>query len=95
MVPLGHLWLPIIVSAVGVFVASSFVHMVLKFWHTPDYRGLANEEEVGAAIRNGNPAPGMYLVPSCHMEEMIKARGPREIRTRPRGLPHSAFERRA
>lgn len=72
MVPLEHLWLPIIVSAAGVFVASSIVHMVLKFWHTPEYHGLPNEDEVGTAIRNGNPAPGMYVVPFCRMEDMKK-----------------------
>jgi hypothetical protein len=72
MVPLIHLWLPIVVSAVGVFVASSILHMVFKFWHMPDYHGLANEDEVGAAIRKGSPAPGMYVMPYCRMEDMKK-----------------------
>jgi hypothetical protein len=35
MVSLASLWLPIVLGAVFVFVASSFVHMVFK-WHTPD-----------------------------------------------------------
>ena len=35
MVPIGSLWMPILVSAVAVFVASSIVHMVL---HPPGYR---------------------------------------------------------
>jgi hypothetical protein len=67
---LAQLWLPIVLSAVFVFVASSILHMVLKFWHTPDYRGFSNEDEVGAAIRNGNAAAGMYNMPYCTPEKM-------------------------
>jgi Flp pilus assembly protein TadB len=59
------LWLPILLSAVFVFVASALINMLLKFWHTPDYRKLANEDEVRAAIRAGNPVPGQYVVPWC------------------------------
>ena len=58
------LWLPILLSAVVVFVISSLVHMVFK-WHAPDYRGFTNEDAVRAAIRAGNPAPGLYVVPYC------------------------------
>jgi len=64
------LWLPILLSAVVVFVISSLVHMVLK-WHASDYGGFANEDAVRAAIRAGNPAPGRYVVPFCReMKEM-------------------------
>jgi hypothetical protein len=64
------LWLPILLSAVVVFVISSLIHMVLK-WHAPDYKGFANEDAVRAAIRAGNPAPGQYVVPYCgDMKEM-------------------------
>ena len=72
MLPLTQLWLPIVLSAVGVFVASSVVHMVLKFWHSPDYHGFANEDEIRAAVHKGGPAPGMYVIPHCDMEEMKK-----------------------
>lgn len=58
------LWLPILLSAVVVFVISSLVHMVFK-WHMPDYKGFANEDAVRAAIRAGNPAPGQYVLPYC------------------------------
>jgi hypothetical protein len=70
MVTLAQLWLPIVLSAVFVFIASSILHMVLKFWHTPDYRGFSNEAEVGAAMRSGNAAPGMYMIPYCTPEAM-------------------------
>jgi len=86
MVSLAHLWLPILLSAVGVFIASSILHMVLKFWHMPDYRGFPNEDEVGAAIRKGNPSPGMYAIPHCRMEDMKKAETVERFKQGPVGL---------
>jgi hypothetical protein len=49
---------------VAVFVASSLIHMVFK-WHNSEYRPLANEDEVRAALRAGNAAPGSYVIPHC------------------------------
>ncbi|HET8715526.1 MAG TPA: hypothetical protein VFM16_06865 [Holophagaceae bacterium] len=70
MVSLAHLWLPILLSAVFVFVASSLIHMVLK-WHNSDYHGLGNEDEVRAAVRKADAAPGMYVIPYCkEMKDM-------------------------
>jgi hypothetical protein len=69
---LASLWLPIVLSAVFVFIASALNNMFLKFWHTPDYRKFANEDEVRAAIRAGNPAPGQYVVPWCVGPEAMK-----------------------
>lgn len=72
MVSLAHLWLPIIVAAVFVFVASSLIHMVLK-WHNSDYHALPHEEEVRTALRKDAPAPGQYVIPHCgDMKEMGK-----------------------
>ena len=64
MIPLVELWLPIVLSAVFVFIASSIIHMVLK-WHLSDYHGFSNEDEVLAAIRKGNPSPGIHMLPFC------------------------------
>jgi hypothetical protein len=64
MVALVQLWLPILTSAVAVFVLSSLVHMVFK-WHNSDYRALPNEEEVRAIVQKNDPAPGEYLLPYC------------------------------
>ena len=64
MVSLGSLWLPILVSAVLVFLASSIIHMVLKY-HNKDYTRLPNEDAVRAAIRAGNPPPAQYIIPYC------------------------------
>lgn len=61
---LAQLWIPILVSAVLVFFASSLIHMVLK-WHNSDYNKFPNEDAVRAAIRAGNPAPKQYVIPYC------------------------------
>ena len=44
MVALASLWLPILLSAIGVFVVSSIVHMVLPI-HRGDYRQLPSETD--------------------------------------------------
>lgn len=59
-----QLWLPILATAVFIFIASSLIHMVFK-WHNSDYQKLGNEDEVRAAIRAGSPAPGQYVLPHC------------------------------
>ena len=64
MVSTASLWLPILLSAVGVFVASSLIHMVFK-WHNADYLKLPLEDAVRAAI--GNAPPGQYVIPH-HVE---------------------------
>ena len=70
MVSLGSLWLPIVLSAVLVFITSSLIHMVLKY-HASDYQQLPNEDAVRAAIRAGNPKPAQYILPYCPgMKEM-------------------------
>ena len=58
------LWLPILLSAVVVFIISSLIHMVFK-WHAPEYKGFANEDTVRAAINAGKPSPGQYVLPYC------------------------------
>lgn len=64
MLSLASLWLPIVLAAVGVFIASSLVHMVFK-WHDAEYRPLANEDEVRAVLRKGVAGPGHYVLPHC------------------------------
>jgi hypothetical protein len=60
MVALTVLWLPILLSAVLVFVVSWVFHMALPH-HRKDYAKLPDEEKVRAALR-GIP-PGNYLFP--------------------------------
>lgn len=70
MVSLTHLWMPILLSAVLVFVVSSLIHMVFK-WHNSDYQKLPNEDAVRAAFKGVDLPPGMYAVPHCvDMKEM-------------------------
>ena len=71
-VSLVQLWLPILLSAVCVFAASSLIHMVVK-WHASDYNPLSNEDEVRTVIRKGSPTPGQYVLPHCSdMKDMGK-----------------------
>lgn len=63
MVSLFSLWLPILLSAVAVFAASSIIHMVFKY-HKHDYAKLEDEEAVANALRPFNLAPGNYMLPS-------------------------------
>jgi len=62
MVALTSLWLPILLSAILVFVASSVVHMVLGY-HNSDYAKLPKEDDVIAALRPMNIPPGDYILP--------------------------------
>ncbi len=62
MVPLVSLWLPILLSAVIVFVASAIIHMVLPF-HNSDMKKLPAEDEVMSALRTFDIPPGDYAVP--------------------------------
>ena len=64
MLTIVQLWLPLLVAAVMVFVASSLIHMVFK-WHNADYLSLENEDEVREVIRRRTPAPGQYVLPAC------------------------------
>ena len=62
MVPLMSLWLPILLSAVFVFVASSIIHMALGY-HKNDVRQIPGEDDVIATLRRLNVPPGDYCVP--------------------------------
>ena len=64
MVTLAQLWMPIVLGAVFVFIASSLIHMVFK-WHNADYGKLPNEDEVRAAVSKGGATPGQYSMPHC------------------------------
>ena len=62
MTGLASLWLPLLVSAVLVFVASSIIHMVLP-WHKSDYPKMTGEDKVMDALRPLAIPPGDYMVP--------------------------------
>ena len=62
MVSLAALWLPILLAAVLVFLASSLIHMVLPY-HRTDYGKVGSEDKVMDALRPFGIAPGDYMVP--------------------------------
>ena len=83
MVTVMSLWLPIIVSAVFVFVASSIIHMALKY-HKGDFAKPPNDEDLQDTLRKFSIPPGDYLLPcpsgsqgmnDPKYQEMVK-RGP-------------------
>lgn len=71
--PFGSLWLPVVVSAVAVWLVSAVLHMVLKY-HRADFKQLADEDAVAPAVRSAAPAPGVYVIPYC--SDMSKMKDP-------------------
>lgn len=70
MPTLVELWLPIVVAAVFIFIASSVIHMATPI-HKSDARKLPNEDDVLAAMRQNGLAPGDYMFPfPASMAEM-------------------------
>jgi hypothetical protein len=67
---LTDLWLPIVLSAVFVFVVSSVIHMGVQY-HKSDHKKLPGEDGVMEAIRKAGVPPGSYLFPCAgSMKEM-------------------------
>ena len=62
MTGMHALWLPILLSAVFVFIMSSIIHM-LSPWHKGDYPRIPHEDEVRAALAPLAIPPGDYMVP--------------------------------
>lgn len=58
------LWLPILLSAVFVFIASSVMHMALN-WHKHDYGKLPSESAALEGLRSVGIPPGTYRFPYC------------------------------
>jgi hypothetical protein len=86
------LWLPILLSAVFVFVASLIVWMVLP-WHRRDWVALPNEEAARTALKG--VSPGQYMVPWCTRSQMKDPDFQRKVQegpvafliVRPSGMP--------
>lgn len=62
MISVTELWLPILLSAVFVFVASSLLHMVVQI-HGGDYKKLPGEDKIMETMRGQGVEPGMYMFP--------------------------------
>jgi hypothetical protein len=71
MVGIFQLWLPIVLSAVIVFVVSSIIHMVSP-WHKNDYARVPNEDQLRNAVRPLAIPPGDYMVPRPTSREELR-----------------------
>ena len=70
MTNLGELWLPILLSGVFVFLASSLIHMVIP-WHKNDYPKAPDEDKILDALRPLAIPQGSYFLPRpSNMKEM-------------------------
>ena len=64
MVSIASLWLPILLSAVVVFIVSAIIHTVLGY-HNSDFKKLSDQDKFRDAVRPLNIPPGDYLAPNC------------------------------
>jgi hypothetical protein len=72
MTDLSALWLPILLSAVIVFVVSSIIHMATP-WHKGDYRKMPNEDKFMDALRPLAIPAGDYMVPRPSSTEEMRS----------------------
>ena len=72
MVQLTALWLPVLLAAVFVFIASSVIHMVLGY-HKSDYGEVESEDGVMDALRKFDIPPGDYMIPCAGGPEGMKS----------------------
>ncbi|MBI4408443.1 MAG: hypothetical protein HY561_01965 [Gemmatimonadetes bacterium] len=82
MVPVMSLWLPILLSAVVVFIASTIIHMWLPY-HRTDYAKAPGEDDLMEALRRAGVAPGDYVVP--HAGSMAAMKDPAFVEKMKRG----------
>ncbi len=82
MVSATSLWIPILLSAVFVFLMSFVIHMMLPI-HKNDMRKLEKEAEIMAALRPFNIPPGDYAFP-CP-KSMAEMKTPEYIEKRTKG----------
>jgi hypothetical protein len=88
MTAIAALWLPILVSAVLVFVASSIIHMA-PLWHRNACPPLPDQDRMQDALRPFGLTPGEYMLPraptpkECQNPEFVEKlkRGPVLIMT--------------
>jgi hypothetical protein len=72
MTELTALMLPILLSAVAVFIASSILHTALP-WHRNDFATMPNETSVREALRPFSIPPGDYMVPRPADSQELKS----------------------
>jgi hypothetical protein len=85
MVPLTAFWLPVLLSAVIVFIASSIIHMVLPY-HRSDYRALPDEDKLMAVLRGAGLTRGLYIFPYCTHKDMKSPAAQEKYKQGPVGM---------
>lgn len=71
MVSIISLWLPILLSAVFVFIISAIIHMLLPY-HRNDYGKIPFEDEVMEALGKLGIPPGDYMMPFGGSSETMR-----------------------
>lgn len=72
MVSIMSLWIPILLSAVIVFVVSSIIHMVLPY-HRTDFGKVPAEDDVMESLRKFNISPGDYVIPCAGSPKVMRS----------------------
>ena len=72
MVTLSSLLLPILLSTVLVFIASSVIHMLLPH-HKNDFAAMPDEDAVMRTLRAANVRSGEYMLPHASTNEERKS----------------------
>jgi hypothetical protein len=72
MVSITSLWLPILLSAIVVFILSWLMHMLLPH-HRSDFSTVPGEDGVQEALRKFNIPPGDYMIPRPGGPEGMKS----------------------
>jgi hypothetical protein len=62
MTTIAALWMPILLSAVVVFIASSIIHMA-PLWHRKDWSPPPDQDRLMDAMRPFGLKPGEYMLP--------------------------------
>ncbi len=71
-VPLGALWLPIVLSAVFLFIVSALIYTAFK-WHDGDWKRLSPSNELQEALRKVGLVRGQYAFPELDQKAADKA----------------------
>ncbi|MEX1275734.1 MAG: hypothetical protein WEE20_07365, partial [Bacteroidota bacterium] len=91
MVPIISLWLPILVSAAFVFVASSIIHMVFTY-HYKDLKKVPDEDKLMDSLRAFNIPPGEYVIPYAGSPQVMKSPEHQEKRKKGPGVIMTVWE---
>jgi hypothetical protein len=88
-VALTDLWLPIVLSAVAVWIAAALAWMVMPH-HKGDFNQLPNEDDVMASVRNLGIAPGLYFFPN--MRDCSKMKNDPAAKAKFEAGPHGMLQ---